>query len=202
MMKDMMELYVTRRCVRRSMANHATVRVPVRMEVANVLILTRARRVMSRNRIAPTAARDMVLVPFLLENVYVTKRVMERNCMPVMTVLRCYVREGAEVTESVYKAFVSAIRVGQDLLVRHRCVNLTATIVDFVPTESVYVVSDIQEMHVRRSFRSHRAQPPVRYPVRRNVSPVSSLRSSVNTTSVIASALKNVHQVVVVMTIT
>merc|ERR1711907_817677 len=169
-------------------------------ELAAVWIRTRARHVMSRNRTAPTVVQVTDLAPFLSENVYATRRVTVRNCMLVMIAPKCFVREDVVVTESANKVFVSVIKDGQDLLVQHRCVSLTVTIEASAPTESVYVVSDIPEMHVRRSFRSLPVRHLAQYPARRNVSPVSSPKSSVNTTNVIENALKIV-QVVVVMTI-
>jgi hypothetical protein len=170
----------------------------VKMEAAAVLTLTRARHVMSRNRTAPTAVQVTDLALFLLENAYVMRRVTVRSCMLVMIAPKCFAREVVVVTESVYKVFVSVIRDGQDLLVQHRCVSLTVTIEDFARMESVYVQWDIPEMHVRRSFRSLRAQHLAQCPAPRNVSPVSSPKNSVNTTNVIENALKIVQ--VVVMT--
>ena len=83
---------------------------------------------MSRNRTAPTVVQVTDLAPFLSENVYATRRVTVRNCTPVMIAPKYSVREGVVVTESANKVFVSVIRDGQDLLVQHRCVSLTATI--------------------------------------------------------------------------
>jgi len=190
---------VTRRCVHRSVLNHVVVTDHVMRELAAVWIRTRARHVMSRNRTAPTVVQAMDLAPFLLENVYVMRRVTVRNCTPVMIAPKYSAREDVVVTESANKVFVSVIKDGQDLLVQHRCVSPTVTIEDFVRMESVYVVSVIPEMHVRRSFRSLPVRHLAQYPARRNVSPVSSPRSSVNTTNVIENALKIVQ--VVAMTI-
>ena len=154
---------------------------------------------MSRNRTAPTVVQVTDLAPFLSENVYATRRVTVRNCTPVMIAPKCFVREDVVDMASANKVFVSVIKDGQDLLVQHRCVSPTVTIEDFVRTESVYVVSVIPEMHVRRSFRSLPVRHLAQYPAPRNVSPVSSPRSSVNTTNVIENALKIVQ--VVAMTI-
>lgn len=190
---------MTRRCVHRSVLNHVVVTDHVMRELAAVWIRTRARHVMSRSRTAPTVVQAMDLAPFLLENVYVMRRVTVRNCTPVMIAPKYSAREDVVVTESANKVFVSVIKDGQDLLVQHRCVSPTVTIEDFVRMESVYVVSVIPEMHVRRSFRSLPVRHLAQYPARRNVSPVSSPRSSVNTTNVIENALKIVQ--VVAMTI-